>query len=130
MERFSVVASHLCTATLPVSSVAVAVDIDAIVEAPGDEAPRLIALAQLAKEGQISTEELLAAKLRVLGVAEVPTVDRQAVTGSEYVELDSEAGQSLLDTCTSDRARELAFHVAQSVSIKAPSLSVLQLSPH
>ena len=111
MGRFSVVASHLRTATVPASSVTVAVDIDAIVEAPGDEAPRLILLAQLAKEGQISVKELLAAKLRVLGVAEAPTVDRQAVTGSEYVELDSEAGQTLLDTCTSDRARELALHV-------------------
>ena len=46
-KRLSVVASHLCA--VPASSVAVAVDVDAIVEAPGDEAPRLIALAQLAK---------------------------------------------------------------------------------
>ena len=104
MKRLSVVASHLCAA--PASSVAVAVDVDAIVEAPGDEAPRLIALAQLAKEGEINAEELLAAKLKVLGVAEAPTVDQTAVSGSEYVVLDSDAGQSLLESCTSDRGRE------------------------
>ena len=104
MRRLSVVASHLCAA--PASSVAVAVDVDAIVEAPGDEAPRLIALAQLAKEGEISAEELLAAKLKVLGVAEAPTVDQTAVSGSEYVVLDSDAGESLLESCTSDRERE------------------------
>lgn len=108
MERVSVVASHLlCTGcTASVSSVEIAVDVDAIVDAPGDEAPRLIALAQLAKEGAISAEELLEATLKVMGVTDAPTVDQSAVSGSEYVELDSDAGQSLLEACTSDRERE------------------------
>jgi hypothetical protein len=100
----SVLARHLNAA--PASSVAVTVDIDAVVTAPGDEAPRLIELAQLAKSGEISLEELREASLQVLGVAEAPTVDHSAVTGSEYFELDSDAGQSLLDACTSDRQSE------------------------
>eukprot|EP01043_Picozoa_sp_COSAG02_P015479 COSAG02_NODE_661_length_18757_cov_4.427699_18_plen_174_part_00 len=108
MERVCVLARHLlCTA--PVSSVAVAVDIDAIVDTPGDEAPRLIALAQLAKEGEISAQELLVAKLKVLGVVDAPVVNQSAVSGSEYVELDSDAGQSLLEACTSDREREWLY---------------------
>ena len=57
-------------------------------------------------KGEISAEELLEAKLKVLGVTDAPTVDQSAVSGSEYVELDSDAGQSLLDACTSDRDRE------------------------
>ena len=104
MRRVSVLARHLNAA--PASSVAVTVDIDAVVTAPGDEAPRLIELAQLAKSGEISLEELREASLQVLGVAEAPTVDHSAVTGSEYFELDSDAGQSLLDACTSDRQSE------------------------
>jgi hypothetical protein len=109
MERLSVVARHLCAT--PVSSVAVAVDIDAVVDAPGDEAPRLIALAKLAEEGDITAAELLTAKLKVLGVVDAPTVDQSAVSGSEYVELDTDAGQSLLEACTSDRERECDTHV-------------------
>ena len=111
MRRCDRIAAHVVVGGHASSDVAVAVDIGAVVSATSvvngrvvnEEAPRLIQLAELLAEGAISEEEALEAKLKVLGVAETPTFASDTFPGSAFETLASDAGQQMLDACSSPR---------------------------